>query len=91
MKTSTLFVTGLTVFFGLIFSPGHGLALVAGQKSTCENGPKNRVVRLTTEEKIVDLDVGTIIVATGFHVFDAARMTNYSYGKLPGVYNALEV
>ncbi|HII40183.1 MAG TPA: CoB--CoM heterodisulfide reductase iron-sulfur subunit A family protein, partial [Thermoplasmata archaeon] len=61
-------------------------------KQTCVDACGDRdAIDFQQKEKIVDLDVGTIIVATGFHVFDAARMTNYSYGKLPGVYNALEV
>ena len=42
-------------------------------------------------EQTVELEVGTIIVATGFQVFDARRMTNYGYGNHPGVYTALEV
>ncbi len=67
MNTSTLFVTVLTVFFGLILSPAHGLALPAGQESTCGNGPKNRIVRLTTEEKIVDLGDGITTEAWTFN------------------------
>lgn len=61
-------------------------------KKTCvvACGDRN-AIDFGQKEQTVELDVGTIIVATGFHIFDAARMTNYGYGKYPGVYNALEV
>ncbi len=61
-------------------------------KQTCVEACGDRdAIDFGQKEQIVDLEVGTIIVATGFRVFDASRMTNYGYGKLPGVYNALEV
>ncbi len=61
-------------------------------KQTCVEACGDRdAIDFSQKEQILELDVGTIIVATGFHVFDASRMTNYGYGKLPGVYNALEV
>jgi heterodisulfide reductase subunit A len=41
-----------------------------------------------TEEKI---EVGTVILATGFQAFDAARVPYYGYGTYPNVYTALEV
>jgi len=41
-------------------------------------------------DQTVELEVGAIIVATGFKLFDAAVMERYGYGKLPNVYNSLE-
>lgn len=43
------------------------------------------------EEKIEDIDVGAIIVATGFKPFDPARSPKYGYGHFPNVYTSLEV
>ena len=61
-------------------------------KQTCVEACGDRdAIDFSQKEQMLEIDVGTIIVATGFHVFDASRMTNYGYGKLPGVYNALEV
>ena len=61
-------------------------------KQTCVDACGDRdAIDFQQKEEIVELDVGTIIVATGFQVFDASRMTNYGYGKLPGVYNSLEI
>ena len=40
--------------------------------------------------EIVELDIGTIIVATGFEIFDATRKEEYGYGKNENVVNGLE-
>jgi heterodisulfide reductase subunit A len=37
------------------------------------------------------LDVGTIIVATGFQVFDATGKEEYGYGRFPNVVNIAEI
>ena len=61
-------------------------------KQTCVDACGDRdAIDFHQPEQTVELDVGTVIVATGFQVFDASRMTNYGYGKYPGVYNALEI
>jgi heterodisulfide reductase subunit A2 len=36
------------------------------------------------------LDVGSVIVCTGYKEFDAARITHYGYGKLPNVITSFE-
>jgi len=76
-----------------VIDPGTCIEFKTGHcKQTCVDACGDRdAIDFHQKEQLVELDVGTIIVATGFHVFDASRMTNYGYGKLPGVYNALEV
>ena len=41
-------------------------------------------------DQVVKLDVGNIVVATGYDVFDARRIERYGYGVLPNVLTALE-
>ncbi len=36
------------------------------------------------------MDVGNIILATGYDLFDARRVSNYGYGRLPNVFTSLE-
>jgi len=61
-------------------------------KKTCVEACGDRnAIDFKQQEQFVELDVGAIIVSTGFQVFDASRMTNYGYGRYPDVYNALEV
>ena len=38
-----------------------------------------------------DLDVGSILVAVGFQEFDARKLGNYGYGRLPNVITSLEL
>jgi heterodisulfide reductase subunit A len=44
---------------------------------------------MTPEE--IDLDVGSILVAVGFQEFDARKLGNYGYGRLPNVITSLEL
>ena len=41
-------------------------------------------------EQIHELDVGAIVVATGFEMFDPTRLSSYSYGKSPNIIDGLE-
>jgi heterodisulfide reductase subunit A len=42
------------------------------------------------QDRLEELTVGTIVLATGFHPFDPARLPELSYGKLDNVLTALE-
>jgi len=53
-------------------------------------GDRN-AIDFNQKEQLLEIDVGAIIVSTGFKVFDASRMSNYHYGQHPNIYNALEV
>ena len=41
-------------------------------------------------EVIKDIEVGAAVIATGFEMYDARKMPQYGYGRLPNVYTALE-
>jgi heterodisulfide reductase subunit A len=56
-------------------------------KEKCEPG----AINYEDHEKIIKLQVGTIIVATGFEVFDASQKEEYGYGDFPNVVNLAEV
>jgi heterodisulfide reductase subunit A len=61
-------------------------------KKTCVEvcGERN-AIDFHQPESTQTLEVGTIILGTGFQVFDARRILYYGYGVYPGVYTALEV
>lgn len=61
-------------------------------KKTCVEicGERN-AIDFQQQEEIETIQVGAIILATGFQVFDAARVPYYGYGIYPQVYTALEV
>ncbi len=49
-----------------------------------------KVINQEMEEEIVDVDVGNIIIATGFSVFDPTSIYQYGYGRLDNVITSLE-
>ena len=71
----------------------HCLKLTQG---SCEDGPPcalacpEGAVDFGQQEDKITLDVGAIIVATGYDPFDARRKPEFGYGQYPGVLSALE-
>ena len=65
---------------------GIGDNTCAKCKEVC--GPD--AIDFTAKEEIVELDVGTVIVATGVDVFDPAALTEYGYMKYPNVITSME-
>jgi len=61
-------------------------------KKTCVEVCADReAIDFTQKERIETIEVGTILLTTGFKVFDAKRLPYYGYGTYPNVYTALEV
>lgn len=42
------------------------------------------------QEETLDLDVGTVILATGHKFFNAARLSQYHYGRFPNILDSME-
>ncbi len=63
-----------------------------GQKcGVCARICPTKCINLDEKDEEVEITVGNIIVATGFKVFDAKRIENFGYGKLPNVITSLEL
>jgi len=61
-------------------------------KKTClEACGERRAIDFTQREQVERIQVGAIIIATGFRTVDPRRMPYYGYGVYPNVYTALEV
>ena len=60
-------------------------------KKTCVEKCDRDAVDFTQKEEFVDIEIGTIIIATGFKTFDPERIAYYGYGRYPNVYTSLEV
>jgi heterodisulfide reductase subunit A len=56
-------------------------------KEKCEAG----AINYDDDEKIIDIEVGTIIVSTGFDLFDATKKPEYGYGEFSNVVNIGEI
>jgi heterodisulfide reductase subunit A len=76
-----------------LIDPETCIELKTGRcKKTCVAACGDRkAIDFKQKEELREITVGTIIVATGFQIFDAKRIPYYGYGIYPNVYNALEV
>ena len=77
----------------VVFDPDTCLFLAKGKcKKTClEACAERNAIDFTQTETTETVQVGAIIIATGFKTFDARRIPYYGYGTYPQVYTALEV
>jgi heterodisulfide reductase subunit A len=61
-------------------------------KKTCIEACAERgAIDLHQQPRTEVIEVGAIILGTGFEVFDARRVPYYGYGTYPNVYTALEI
>jgi len=56
----------------------------------CVKACERQAIDFTMKPETVELEVGTIIVATGADVFDPSALPQYGYGKYPNVITSLE-
>ena len=64
-----------------------------GKKKDCKACQEACVfgaIDFTQKDQTIDLEVGAILVATGFDEFDIKTVDQLGYGKLPNVYTAME-
>ncbi len=61
-----------------------------GTCKACEMFCPTNAIDFHQQDEILTLQVGNIILATGYDLFDARRVTNYGYGRLPNVFTSLE-
>jgi heterodisulfide reductase subunit A2 len=47
-------------------------------------------INLDEKDAVVDLEVGNIILVTGYELFEAKKIERYGYGKFPNVLTSLE-
>lgn len=60
-------------------------------KKTCVEACDRKAIDFKQEEIEQKIEVGTMILATGFQTFDARKTPYYGYGKYENVFTSLEV
>ncbi len=63
------------------------------QKGTCKACEKfcpTGAIDFSQEDEYLTVQVGNIILATGYDLFDARRISQYGYGRLANVFTSLE-
>lgn len=61
-----------------------------GKCRACEIVCPTDAIDFNQKDEIVDLEVGNIILATGYEQFDARRVPQYGYGRLANVFTSME-
>jgi heterodisulfide reductase subunit A len=63
------------------------------QKGTCKACQKfcpTGAIDFNQQDEYLHFDVGQIVLATGWDLFDVRRIPQYNYGRLPNVYTSME-
>ena len=63
------------------------------QKGTCKACEKfcpTNAIDFNQKDEYLNFEVGNVILATGYDLFDAGRVSNYGYGRLPNVFTSME-
>jgi heterodisulfide reductase subunit A len=63
------------------------------QKGTCKACQifcPTGAIDFEQQDEFITVEVGNIILATGYDIFDARRVTQYGYGRLANVFTSLE-
>jgi heterodisulfide reductase subunit A len=63
---------------------------IKGTCKACEKFCPTNSINFTQEDEILNVQVGNVILATGYDPFDAHRITQYGYGRLANVFTSLE-
>ncbi len=61
-----------------------------GTCKACEKFCPTNAIDFTQQDEYQTIEVGNVILATGYDMFDAGRVTNYGYGRLPNVFTSME-
>jgi heterodisulfide reductase subunit A len=63
---------------------------VKGTCKACEKFCPTNAIDFNQKDEIITVEVGNIILATGWDLFDARRVPNYGYGRLANVFTNME-
>jgi heterodisulfide reductase subunit A len=61
-----------------------------GKCKACEKFCPTGAIDFDQEDEILILNVGNIVLATGYKLFDAQRIPQYGYGRLANVFDSME-
>ncbi len=70
--------------------PEHCLMITKNVCGVCQKVCQRGAIDYTMKDEILNLNVGSIIVATGFEVWNPSEAKEYGYGKYPNVYTSME-
>ncbi len=63
---------------------------IKGKCKACEKFCPTDAIDFEQEDELVTVEVGNIVLATGYDLFDARRVSQYGFGRLANVFTSLE-
>jgi len=63
---------------------------IADACGACQMLCEADAIHFDQEDEVIELDVGAIVVATGFEMWDPAQLSQYSYGQSPNILTGME-
>jgi len=73
-----------------VLDPENCTYFEKGKCKACQILCPTEAIDFEQEDELIELNVGNIILATGYDLFDARRIPQYGYGRLSNVYTSLE-
>ena len=70
--------------------PAHCRQLNGKKCGICQKVCQANAVNFEQKDRIVEIEAGAIIVASGYRVFDPSRVPEYQYREIPNVITAIE-
>jgi heterodisulfide reductase subunit A len=74
-----------------VIDPQACIHFKTGGCKICEQVCEPRAINHAQQERTEEIEVGQVLVTTGYDIFDPRQMAQYGYGSLDNVYNSLEV
>jgi heterodisulfide reductase subunit A len=68
----------------------HCAYFLKGTCRACEKFCEAKAINFEQQDEIIEVDVGNVILATGFDVFKPRGIYEYGYGHLPNVITSME-
>jgi len=68
----------------------HCVYFLKGKCRACEKFCDAKAIDFEQQDEIIELEVGSIILTTGYGLFDAGRIPQYGYGRYDNVLTGLE-
>jgi heterodisulfide reductase subunit A len=68
----------------------HCVYFLKGKCRACEKFCEAKAIDFAQKEQTLDLEVGAIVLTTGFDNFDPGEMVEYGYGKYENVFTAIQ-
>lgn len=73
-----------------VLDPSNCTYFERGKCKACQILCPTNAIDFEQQDELIQIQVGNIILATGYDLFDARRISQYGYGRLANVFSSLE-